>query len=454
MNATQRLIKPYSISMLRVLLPKASDVNPTVSANILMCLGELACVGGEDVMPYVPELMQVIIAKLADPSLQKRDAALHTLGQLCSSTGYVIQPLVEHPQLLQILSRILRTELSQAVRREVIKVLGILGALDPYRRKIKPEEEAASEGSSNLVSAPSRNLTGASTASDDYYQTVAINSLLNILKDQSLSNHHYKVIEAIMSIFKTQGLKCVTFLPQVSCVQCMLRFISYISSFVRTKIIPAFASVARTASSRVQVFHLEQLAILVSIIKQHVRTHTTEIFKLVKDLWDNVLLQLPLMSLVEALGKALDAEFKPFIPMILPPILKVFEGELSDKTANTQMKIFDAFLTFGANIEEYLQLVIPLIVKTYERQDASTPLRKKAIHTIEGLTRRVNFSDHASRIIHPLVRVLNTGNNELRQAVLDALCALMLQLGSDFAIFDPTIRKVRGRCSKLCLDEN
>ena len=172
-------------------------------------------------MPHVPDLMQVIIAKLADPSLQKRDAALHTLGQLCSSTGYVIQPLVEYPQLLQILSRILRTELSQVVRREVIKVLGILGALDPYRRKIKPEEEAANEVSSNLVSAPSRNLTGASTASDDYYQTVAINALLNILKDQSLSNHHHKVIEAIMSIFKTQGLKCVTFLPQVSDIGCM-----------------------------------------------------------------------------------------------------------------------------------------------------------------------------------------------------------------------------------------
>lgn len=191
------------------------------------------------------------------------------------------------------------------------------------------------------------------------------------------------------------------------------------------------------------MYHLEQLAILVGIIKQHVRNHTTEIFKLVQDLWDNVPLQLPLMSLVEALGKALDAEFKPFIPMILPPILKVFEGDLNDRASSTQIKIFDAFLTFGANIEEYLQLVIPLIVKTYERQDASTPLRKKAIHTIEGLTKRVNFSDHASRIIHPLVRVLNQPNNELRMAVLDTLCALMVQLGSDFAIFHPTIRKVR-----------
>lgn len=214
-NATQRLVKPYSMSMLRVLLPKANDPNPIVSANILMCLGELSCVGGEDVMPHVSELMEIIIAKLADPSLQKRDAALHTLGQLCLSTGYVIQPFVEHPQLLQILSLILRTEPRQAVRREVVKVLGILGALDPYRRKVKPAEDVVIEVSLSFVNAPSPNITGALTATSDYYQTAAINALLNVLQDKSLNSHHYKVIEAIMSIFKTQGLKCATFLPQV-----------------------------------------------------------------------------------------------------------------------------------------------------------------------------------------------------------------------------------------------
>ncbi|KAJ3547494.1 hypothetical protein NM688_g5399 [Phlebia brevispora] len=419
-SATQRLIKPYAIPMLRVLLPKANDANPTVAANVLMCLGELSAVGGEDVLPHVPELMEVIMARLADPALVKRDAALHTLGQVCSSTGYVIQPLVDHPQLLQILSRILRTEPTQSVRREVIKVLGILGALDPYRRKSKPEEEAANEMATNLVNTVQRTTAGSSSSPDDYYQTVAINALLSILKDQSLSSQHHKVIEAIMSIFKTQGLKCVSFLPQI---------------------IPAFTEVACTSAARIQGFHLEQLAILVGIIKQHVRNHMPDIFKLVTELWDNTSLQLPLVSLVEALGKALDSEFKPFLPTTLPLLLKVFDGEMNDKTANTQIKIFDAFLTFGANIEEYLQLVIPVVVRTYERADGPVALRKKAIQTIEGLTRRVNFSDYASRIIHPLVRVLGQGSNELRQAVMDTLCALVIQLGSDFAIFVPTVNK-------------
>ena len=140
-SATHRLIKPYALPMLRVLLlkleSKANDPNATVVANVLMCLGELACVGGEDVNPHVPELMEIILAKLADPSIAKRDAALHALGQVCSSAGYVIQPLVEHPQLLQIFGRILKTESNPSVRREVIKVLGIIGALDPYRRKVR-----------------------------------------------------------------------------------------------------------------------------------------------------------------------------------------------------------------------------------------------------------------------------------------------------------------------------
>lgn len=170
------------------------------------------------------------------------------------------------------------------------------------------------------------------------------------------------------------------------------------------------------------------------------------VFGLVTDLWENVALQLPLVSLVEALGLALDSEFRPFLPTVLPPLLKVFDGnhnEKNEKRNDTQIKIFDAFLTFGANIEEYLHLVIPVIVKTYEWPEGSTQLRKMAIQTIDGLSRRVNFSDHASRIIHPLVRVLEQSNNEIRMAVMGTLCSLVIQLGSDFAIFVPTINKVR-----------
>ncbi|KAG2108898.1 PIK-related protein kinase, partial [Suillus discolor] len=143
------------------------------------------------------------------------------------------------------------------VVREVVKVLGILGALDPYRRK-----EVANETPLSAVNAVAISQTGSLMGSDNYYQTVVITSLLAVLKDQSLSNHHHTIIEAIMNIFRMQGLKCVAFLPQI---------------------IPAFTAVARTSTARLQEFHLQQLAILVGIIKQHIRNYMPEVFSLVTE---------------------------------------------------------------------------------------------------------------------------------------------------------------------------
>jgi serine/threonine-protein kinase mTOR len=56
---------------------------------------------------------------------------------------------------------------------------------------------------------------GMATAADDFYQKTVIKALVNILNDSSLSRHHYAAIEVIMAVFKTQGLKCVAFLPDV-----------------------------------------------------------------------------------------------------------------------------------------------------------------------------------------------------------------------------------------------
>ncbi|KAJ7469288.1 FAT domain-containing protein [Mycena galericulata] len=446
-HSTQRLIRPYAMPMLSVLLQKARTAPPGgISANMLTCLGELASVGGEDARVHLPELMPALVAGLSDASLAKREAALSALGRVCSSTGCVIAPLVDYPGLLPLLGRMLRQDApgaggvpgaGDAVKREVVKVMGVLGAMDPYQRRMMgrqtgggaEDEMGGSASETSMVAVnqvpltSSTLLTSASTGTDDYFQTVVVAALLRVLKDPTSSGHHHTAIEAIMSIFKTQGLKCVGSLPQI---------------------MPAFTAVARAATvPRMQEFHLQQLAILIGIIKQHVRNHATEVLGLATELWENATLQTPIVALIESVGRALAAELKPFLPTILPLMLKVFivEGELSEKRMNTQMKIFDAFQTFGANIEEYLHLVIPVIVRSAESAYGSVALRKKAILTIDRLSKVINFSDHASRIVHPLMRILERGVHELRIAVLETLCSLIVQLGSDFVIFVPTISK-------------
>lgn len=208
--------------MLEVLLPKASDANAGVAARVMECLGELARVGGEEISPHVNQLMSLAIEQLtghsAHGSAAKRDAALRTLGLVASNTGSVVNPYLKHRNLLGTIVKILKTEQAPAVRRETIRVMGILGALDPYRYKLleKNSEENGNEESKSGSTDLFELAMAIGTSSDDYYQNVAINALISILKDPSLSTHHHAVIEAVMYMFKTQGLRCVTFLPQVS----------------------------------------------------------------------------------------------------------------------------------------------------------------------------------------------------------------------------------------------
>jgi serine/threonine-protein kinase mTOR len=134
---TKRLIEPYFLPMLKALLPKAADPNAAVASNIIVCLGDLVVAGGEEALPHVPELMAVILHGLEDASVLKRDAAIITLGKVCASTSYVIEPLIEYPELVPLLGRILKAQIRVSVRREIIKAFGILGALDPYRRYVR-----------------------------------------------------------------------------------------------------------------------------------------------------------------------------------------------------------------------------------------------------------------------------------------------------------------------------
>ncbi len=57
---------------------------------------------------------------------------------------------------------------------------------------------------------------GLVTSSEDYYPTVAINALMRVLRDPSLSSQHQNVIAALMTIFRSLGVGSVPYLPKVS----------------------------------------------------------------------------------------------------------------------------------------------------------------------------------------------------------------------------------------------
>ena len=57
------------------------------------------------------------------------------LTQLVESTGSVVTPYSRYPNLLETLLGFLKTEQQSTIRSQTLRLLGLLGALDPYKYK-------------------------------------------------------------------------------------------------------------------------------------------------------------------------------------------------------------------------------------------------------------------------------------------------------------------------------
>lgn len=423
-NAT-KLIRSYVDPMVSSLLPKTTDPSANVASTTLRAIGELANIGGAEMKNYLPQLMPIILESLQDLSSHaKREAALRTLGQLASNSGYVIEPYMEYPQLLAVLINIIKTEQTGSLRKETIKLLGILGALDPYKyqqiSETSPEVHYINEV--QPISDVALIMQGLTPSSEEYYPTVVINTLLqNILRENSLAQYHSAVIDAIVTIFKTLGLKCVSFLGQI---------------------IPGFLSVIRSSPVSRLESYFNQLAILVNIVRQHIRAFLPEIIDTIRDYWEmNHQVQATILSLIEAISTALEGEFKKYLAGLIPLMLDTLEKDTSARRQPSE-RILHTFLIFGSSGEEYMHLIVPSIVRLFDKSQNPVNIRKSAIETLGKLSREVNVSDFASLMIHSLSRVIASNDRILQKAAMDCICALIFQLGQDFNHYIQLINKV------------
>ncbi|KAI8848058.1 FAT domain-containing protein [Chytridium lagenaria] len=388
----------------KVVLDKIKDPNVRVAARSLMAVGELFNVGGD---------------AMADRgSSTKREAALCCLGRVVQGTGEVVKPYLEYPTLMGLLVNMLKSEQSPTLRLEAAKVIGTLGALDPYRYKLISAPTSVQASTSGEVESRRFNFT---PAAEEYYPTVVIEALMRILRDATLSAYHPAVIEAVTNFFKGFGLKGVPFLPTI---------------------MPVFLTMMRSTPTDMLDFHLKQLAFIISTAKHHIRNYLPDVFALIEEFWQlNTGVQISILSVIESIAAVTLIDFKRYLPTVFPRLLEIFENDTNDKRLATQ-KVLSVLLVIGENLEDYLYLVIPCIVRLFVRPDVPIVLRKQAITFVGNLCIRViSFDDQASRVVHPLVRLLGEGPEELFGAIVDTLCVLLCHIGPDFLVFVPVIEK-------------
>ena len=523
----QRLVHPVLPSVVGAL--PLHGATPRLVSAALEALGELAKTTSESLQPWVEQVVPNILETLQDQSSSsKQRTSLRTLAQIAGSTGYVIQPYLDYPKLLSQATDILpgTKRAPWALRREVIRTLGVLGALDPDKyhtvapktRKggavggayfvysedtLQTKSEQLGDSAGKAVSAkviknpspptsaesdedmpahlfmyeqyamvsqpvsrlpPARRMT---PGDDEFYPTVAIQALMQIFKDPSLAVHHGMVMQAIMFIFKSLGLRCVPFL---------------------SKVVPHIMLTIRTCGpANLRESLLKQVATLSGIVREHLRPYVGDIFDIVEQFWPSRHLA-TIFSLVRHIAVGVPDEFKKFVPRLIRRILtSLDEIQVADWAAFDVRRVsrarqdaklterFKLILHSVRNLREvlrdYLHVLVPALLKLvdsiapllFDSMSSGAGSHKEfvelsilSLKTISSLlecesSRRVSkqngpfyrgetqdaavsYGSLSARVVQPLVRLLSDrfqSNLEVGKAVVDTLRVCASQIGGE-----------------------
>lgn len=89
----------------------------------------------------------------------------------------------------------------------------------PVLIPISDKNANAGENENDFSVSPSEMLVSMSSSTlEEYYLAMAIATLMKIIRDPTLSQHHTMVVQAVTFTFKSLGIKCVPYISQVSLI--------------------------------------------------------------------------------------------------------------------------------------------------------------------------------------------------------------------------------------------
>eukprot|EP00667_Euglena_gracilis_P000062 EG_transcript_62 len=418
----------YAARIVEVLQPRLTDPSPPVVVAVLAALGNLATAVGPPMLRFLPAVAPVVIDTLNDrSSAAKRAAALRCLGQLCQSTGYVSHPYLRHPNLFTNLRAVVQQGANEGPesRQELVRVLGILGAVDPFKLMVLQDEDEEKRKSLRLPSmaAQAANANGGLKAnqlrSPDYYTEAALDALVDILRDATLSPFHWAAIQAVMSICTHLGAKCAPFLGLV---------------------VPSFLRLFTAESRDNQRYVVSQLGRIVQIGRRGMAPYLTGVMDLLPAAISDAELRPGLLNLCVNVALHLGEEARPCLATTLPVLLRLFRED-SSETLLTSRKVLYTLAAFDNHLCDHLPPVVTTLMRAVGSEDVPLLLRVAALKTLRRLIGVEGIEAHASSVIHPIVRLLSSPYQVLKRDAMLVLCSLVYKLGPQYTHYVQLVQR-------------
>ncbi|MDP2058247.1 MAG: DUF3385 domain-containing protein, partial [Flavobacteriaceae bacterium] len=219
-EAAPALIRPYTQSLMSLCVVRLNDdhVAPNVLTALLSCVGKLVQHVSGPELEAARRLKGLIVRHITDSSsTQEKQEAIRALGSIIRATADVTV-YDQFPQLLPSLLSTLHGGFKEAwpVRKDVLTLMGIIGAVDPVKVKSLSRNLELEKGTdSNDPIAISR------TRGDDVMAHIVVAAILEVLQmvsTESSDERCSSAVSALVEIFSSRTMKLstvVAYMPRV-----------------------------------------------------------------------------------------------------------------------------------------------------------------------------------------------------------------------------------------------
>lgn len=230
---------PYTSTILSVVVELLPVSRFPLAMHLVMAIGKIAEIDDAALLSHFPDIIKIITTCMQDAT--STEFRLVSLQSLCSIVRFIDRESLSRSMFTQLwhqTSEALRTEQEPSVRNEVIKVLGCIGAIDPYKIQAANFERALVDTQKDTFRAAQSPRSNAdekpsglsATSSDDVsfivtscgglsspecVSMVAMHHLLKILGDPALSSLHITAVETIVELLQCTGPRPVKYIKQV-----------------------------------------------------------------------------------------------------------------------------------------------------------------------------------------------------------------------------------------------
>ncbi|EUB64971.1 Target of rapamycin [Echinococcus granulosus] len=322
---------------------------------LFSALAHLSSVCPQAVVTLMDDLIPVLVYMLQDPTCHaKRSVAAWAFGVLVSNTGYVVRPYMKHPDLMELLFALLRSVESKSIQIEILRLLGLIGAVDPFKLKVSMGQYDYIQETDTAVSqydvAESRDVDITQSEllvnlcwdnREEFFAGYSLSALINILREPGMRSNWDHVVRVIASVLESFNQRAIPCLHQV-----MMELFKCLQGLHETKLQEAIT---------------HHMCSIVQIIGPFAKEFASEIVDIITTYWNfsaSHIVQRNCIRLAGVIAKAIKTDFRPSMPRLVPCILRCLKQEMVDENV---IALCDLISDLGTLLDGHLHILLPAL---------------------------------------------------------------------------------------------